>query len=32
VVSSTGEDYADAFRAAVVLETDDPVEVVTPCA
>src|SRR5260370_29484244 len=29
MVGSTGEDYADAFRNALVLETDDPVEVVT---
>ena len=29
MVGSTGEDYADPFRNALVLETDDPVEVVT---
>ncbi|HEV2217380.1 MAG TPA: glycosyltransferase [Candidatus Dormibacteraeota bacterium] len=29
ITGSTGEDYADAFRNALVLETDDPVEVVT---
>ncbi len=29
MVGSTGEDYADAFRNSLVLETDDPVEVVT---
>jgi glycosyltransferase involved in cell wall biosynthesis len=29
VTGSTGEDYADAYRNAVVLETDDPIEIVT---
>ena len=29
VVGSTGEDYADAYRNALVLETDDPIELVT---
>ena len=29
MVGSTGEDYADSFRNALVLETEDPVEVVT---
>jgi glycosyltransferase involved in cell wall biosynthesis len=29
VTGSTGEDYAEAFRNALVLETDDPVELVT---
>lgn len=29
VTGSTGEDYAEAFRNALVLETDDPVEVVS---
>ncbi len=29
ITGSTGEDYADAFRNALVLDTDDPVEVVT---
>ncbi|HEV2416075.1 MAG TPA: glycosyltransferase [Candidatus Dormibacteraeota bacterium] len=29
VTGSTGEDYAEAFRNAVVLETDDPLEIVT---
>lgn len=29
ITGSTGEDYAEAFRNAMVLETDDPVEVVT---
>ena len=29
ITGSTGEDYAEAFRNALVLETDDPVEVVT---
>jgi glycosyltransferase involved in cell wall biosynthesis len=29
MVGSTGEDYAQAFRNALVLETDDPVEIVT---
>ncbi len=29
MVGSTGEDYADPFRNALVLETEDPVEVVT---
>jgi glycosyltransferase involved in cell wall biosynthesis len=29
MVGSTGEDYAEAFRNALVLETDDPVEVVS---
>ncbi len=28
VTGSTGEDYAEAFRNAVVLETDDPLELV----
>ncbi|HVH63818.1 MAG TPA: glycosyltransferase [Candidatus Dormibacteraeota bacterium] len=29
VTGSTGEDYADPYRNAVVLETDDPLEIVT---
>lgn len=29
VTGSTGEDYAEAYRNALVLETDDPVEIVT---
>ncbi len=29
VTGSTGEDYAEGFRNALVLETDDPVELVT---
>ena len=29
VTGSTGEDYAEAFHNAIVLETDDPVELVT---
>jgi glycosyltransferase involved in cell wall biosynthesis len=29
VTGSTGEDYAQAFRNALVLETDDPIELVT---
>jgi glycosyltransferase involved in cell wall biosynthesis len=29
VTGSTGEDYADAYRNALVLETDDPIELVT---
>jgi glycosyltransferase involved in cell wall biosynthesis len=29
VTGSTGEDYAEPFRNAVVLETDDPLELVT---
>lgn len=29
VTGSTGEDYADPYRNAVVLETDDPIEIVT---
>jgi glycosyltransferase involved in cell wall biosynthesis len=29
ITGSTGEDYAEAFRNALVLETEDPVEVVT---
>ena len=29
ITGSTGEDYAEPFRNAMVLETDDPVEVVT---
>jgi glycosyltransferase involved in cell wall biosynthesis len=29
VTGSTGEDYAEAFRNALVLETDDPIELVT---
>ena len=29
VTGSTGEDYADSYRNAVVLETDDPLEIVT---
>jgi len=29
ITGSTGEDYADGFRNALVLETDDPVELVT---
>ncbi|HEV2027085.1 MAG TPA: glycosyltransferase family 4 protein [Candidatus Dormibacteraeota bacterium] len=32
VTGSTGEDYADGFRNALVLETDDPVELVTELA
>ena len=32
VTGSTGEDYAEAFRNALVLETDDPVELVTELA
>jgi glycosyltransferase involved in cell wall biosynthesis len=29
VTGSTGEDYADAYRNALVLETDDPIELAT---
>ena len=29
VTGSTGEDYAEAYRNAIVLETDDPLEIVT---
>jgi glycosyltransferase involved in cell wall biosynthesis len=29
VTGSTGEDYANAYRNALVLETDDPIELVT---
>jgi glycosyltransferase involved in cell wall biosynthesis len=29
VTGSTGEDYAEAYSNAVVLETDDPIEIVT---
>jgi glycosyltransferase involved in cell wall biosynthesis len=29
VTGSTGEDYAEPFRNALVLETDDPIELVT---
>ena len=29
VTGSTGEDYADGYRNALVLETDDPLEIVT---
>jgi hypothetical protein len=29
VTGSTGEDYAEAYRNALVLETSDPVELVT---
>jgi glycosyltransferase involved in cell wall biosynthesis len=29
VLGSTGEDYAEAYRNAIVLETDDPLEIVT---
>lgn len=29
VTGSTGEDYAEAYRNAVVLETDDPLEIVS---
>ncbi len=29
VTGSTGEDYAESYRNAVVLETDDPIEIVT---
>src|SRR2546430_10835694 len=29
VTGATGEDYAEAYRNAVVVETDDPVEIVT---
>ena len=29
ITGSTGEDYAEAFRNALVLETDDPIELVT---
>jgi glycosyltransferase involved in cell wall biosynthesis len=29
MVGSTGEDYADPFRNALVLDTEDPVEIVT---
>jgi len=32
VTGSTGEDYAEAYRNALVLETDDPVELVTQLA
>lgn len=32
VTGSTGEDYAEAFHNALVLETDDPVELVTELA
>ena len=29
VLGSTGEDYAEAYRNSIVLETDDPLEIVT---
>jgi len=29
VTGSTGEDYAEPYRNAIVLETDDPIEIVT---
>ena len=29
VTGSTGEDYAEAYRNAIVLETDDPLEIVS---
>lgn len=29
VTGSTGEDYAEAYRNALVLETDDPIEIVS---
>jgi glycosyltransferase involved in cell wall biosynthesis len=29
VTGSTGEDYAEPYRNALVLETDDPIELVT---
>ena len=29
ITGSTGEDYAEAYRNAIVLETDDPLEIVT---
>jgi glycosyltransferase involved in cell wall biosynthesis len=29
VTGSTGEDYAEPYRNALVLETDDPLEIVT---
>lgn len=29
VTGATGEDYAEAYRNAIVLETDDPLEIVT---
>ena len=29
VTGSTGEDYAEGYRNALVLETDDPIEIVT---
>jgi glycosyltransferase involved in cell wall biosynthesis len=29
VTGSTGEDYVEAYRNAVVLETEDPIEIVT---
>ncbi|MEO8744930.1 MAG: glycosyltransferase [Candidatus Dormiibacterota bacterium] len=32
VTGSTGEDYAEAYRNALVLETDDPIELVTQLA
>jgi glycosyltransferase involved in cell wall biosynthesis len=32
VTGSTGEDYAEPYRNAVVLETDDPLEIVTELA
>ena len=32
VTGSTGEDYAEAYRNAVVLETEDPIEIVTELA
>ena len=32
VTGATGEDYAEAYRNAVVVETDDPVEIVTELA
>jgi glycosyltransferase involved in cell wall biosynthesis len=32
VTGSTGEDYAEAYRNAVVIETDDPIEIVTELA
>jgi len=32
VTGSTGEDYAEPYRNALVLETDDPLEIVTELA
>jgi len=32
VTGATGEDYAEAYRNSVVVETDDPVEIVTELA